>query len=156
VLSVSAAVSAISLRRQSRRLRCQSGRNSAQSHLFLRAFTAHSDAKPVGSADQPTPPPFSPPLPPFTSYPFISSSRRCLLFSSLPLTFTTNQSPFVPSNPWEFVGRFVPLDFLHQLPHFRWNFCGSIFRSRHYLISSSFYSISPVLDYLVYRFKDTF
>jgi hypothetical protein len=51
------------------------------------------------------PPPFSPPLPPFTSYPFISSSRRCLhFFLSLPLTFTINQSPFVPSNPWEFVG----------------------------------------------------
>jgi hypothetical protein len=77
-------------------------------------------------------------------------------FLSLPLTFTTNQSPFMPSNLWELVGRFVPLGFLHHLPHFRWNFCGSIFRSRYYLISSCFYSISPVLDYLVYRFKDTF
>jgi hypothetical protein len=149
MLSVSAAVCAVSLAVCAVSL----AENPRSQQLFLRAFTAHSDAGVLTSRRRP-----------FFSSPFLLSllthsllpAAEPTFFLSLPLTFTTNQSPFVPSNPWELVGRFVPLGFLHHLPHFRWNFCGSIFRSRYYLISSCFYSISPVLDYLVYRFKDTF
>jgi hypothetical protein len=155
-MSVSAAVCVVSLADCAVSL----AENPRSQQLFLRAFTAQSDAKPV----EPVLGLLTSRRRPFFSSPFLLSLLTHSLlpaveptfFLSLPLTFTTNQSPFVSSNLWELVGRFVPLGFLHHLPHFRWNFCGSIFRSRYYLISSCFYSISPVLDYLVYPFKDTF
>jgi hypothetical protein len=107
------------------------------------------------SADQPPPPPFSPPLPSFTLYPFISYSRRRLYFSSLSHTHTTLQIPFVPSNPWEFVrDLLLSASFIDSL-----TFVGiSVVESSDQgiaLFPHVFNQSHTVLDYLVYLFKDT-
>jgi hypothetical protein len=135
-------------------------------HLFLRALTVHTAAKPVEPVLQPVEPVLgsltSRHSSFFSSPSLLSLLTRSFLTAAVAYTFplSLSHSPHSPKcictikslgGCW----RFVPLGFLHQLPHFRWDFYGSIFRSRYYLISSCFYSISPVLDYLVYRFKDT-
>jgi hypothetical protein len=128
VLSVSAAVCAISLADYAVSL----AENPRSQQLFLRAFTAQSDAKSI----EPVLGLLTSQRRPFFSSPFLLSplthsllpAVEPMFFLSLPLTFTTNQSSFVPSNRWEFVGRSVPLGFLLQLPHFHWNFCGSNLR----------------------------
>jgi hypothetical protein len=80
-----------SLRRQSRRLCCQSGRKSTQSTTFSARFYCSLWRKTdwtgfitgwtgFGSVNQPMPPLFLLPFPPFTSYPFTSSCRRAYIF----------------------------------------------------------------------------
>jgi hypothetical protein len=138
VLSVSAAVCAVSLADCAVSL----AENPCSQSLFLRAFTAQSDAKPV----EPVLGLLTSRRRPFFSSPFLLSllthsllpAAEPTFFLSLPLTFITNQNTFVPSNPWKFCWRFIHLDFIHHLPYFRWIFCDSIFRSRYYLISSCF------------------
>jgi hypothetical protein len=150
-LSVSAAVCAVSLADCAVSL---AGIPRSQ-HLFLRVLTVHTAGKPVGSADQPPLLLFLLPFPSFTSLPvhFLQQPSPTL-FLSLTHSHHTPK-PICAIKSLGVCWSFVPLGFLHQLPHFHWDFYGSIFRSRYYLISSCFYSISLVLDYLVYCFKDT-
>jgi hypothetical protein len=119
---------------------------------FLRALTVHTAAKPV----EPVLEPVEPVLVRWTAVAssFFSSPS---FFHSLPIHFLlpSSPSPFLslshshhsPNPFWAIKSlgvcwRFVPLGLLHQLPHFRWDFCGWIVRSRYCLISSCFYSIS--------------
>jgi hypothetical protein len=138
VLSVSAAVSAVSLADCAVSL----AENPCSQSPFLRAFTAQSDGKPVepvfGLLTSRRLIYFSP-LPSFSSYQFLFPSRRRLhIFLSLSFTLSPLQNPFVPSTLWKFCWRFVHLGFFHPLPHSCWDLCGSNFGSRYYPISFLF------------------
>jgi hypothetical protein len=89
VLSVSAAVSAVSLADYTVSL----VENPCSQSLFLRAFTAQSDGKPVEPVFRLLTGrrlPYFSPLPPFSSYLFLFPSRRRLhIFLSLLHTLTT-------------------------------------------------------------------
>jgi hypothetical protein len=139
MLSVSAVVSAVSLadcavslRRQSRRLRCQSATESAQSIPFSARFYC-ADWPETGwtgfitgwigflSVDRPAPPLFlSPSSLIFFSVSY-SSRRRVLLPLSLLHTFTSPK-PTCAIQSSKVCWKSVHLGVLHHLPRSCWNF----------------------------------
>jgi hypothetical protein len=157
-----------SQRRQSRRLHCQSGRKSVQSVTFSARIYCSVWCKTgwtgfitgwtgFGSVDQPTPPLFLLPFPPFTSYPFTSSNRRAYVFSSLFLSLSPQTKTHLCHQT---LGSFVGDSFISASSIISLTFVGfSVIQSSDRgitLFHLVFYSILLVLDYLVYRFKDTF
>jgi hypothetical protein len=102
VLSVSAAVSAVSLADCAVSLL----ENPCSQSLFLRAFTAQSDQKPVEPVfcllTSRRLPYFSP-LPLFSSSQFLFPAVAAYSFSSLSFTLSPLKNPLVPSNLWKFL-----------------------------------------------------
>jgi hypothetical protein len=139
VPSVSAAVYAVSLADCAVSL----AENPCSQSLFLRAFTAQSDAKPVKLTSRRLPY-FSPFLLSLLTSSFFLADAAYTFFS-LSFTLSPLQNPFVPSTLWKFCWRFVHLGFLHHLLHSSWDFCGSNFGSRYYPISSLFTRSHPFL-----------
>jgi hypothetical protein len=109
-----------------------------------------------GPADQPPPPPFSPPLPSFTLYPFICYCRRRLHFSSLFLSLTPHSKSL---SSHQILGEFVGDLFLSASSINSFLFIGiSVVESSDRgiaLFPHVFTQSNTVLDHLVYIFKDT-
>jgi hypothetical protein len=149
-----------SLRRQSRRLRYQSGRKSMQSIPFSARFYCavwpETGLTGFQFVDQPVPPlflspssllffsvPFSQPTPPThfplsPSYSHHSKKPTCAI-QSLEVLLEIRSSRLPPSSPSILLGFLWFKLRIEVLPYF-----------------ISFYSISPVLDYLVYHLLGTF
>jgi hypothetical protein len=108
------------------------------------------------SADQPPPPPFSPPLPSFTLYPFICYCRRRLHFSSLFLSLTPHSKSL---SSHQILEEFVGDLFFSTSSINSFLFVGiSVVESSDRgiaLFPHVFTRSNTVLDYLVYLFKDT-
>jgi hypothetical protein len=146
VLSVSAAVCTDSL------VDCAVSllENPCSQSLFLRAFTAQSDRKPVEPVFSQLTGRRLPYFSPLSSLllfsvPFFPSRRRLHIFLSLSFTLSPLQNPLEPSNLWKNCWRSVHLGFLHHLPRSCWDFCDSNFGSRYCPISFLFTRSHPFL-----------
>jgi hypothetical protein len=105
------------------------------------------------SADQRPPPPFSPPLPSFSLYPFICYCRRRLHFFSLPLSLTTLQ---ISLKAIKSLRSLLETCSSRPPPSTPSSLLGFLWLNRQIEILPYFLFLSnTVLDYLVYLFKDT-